>query len=546
MKACAVIPSRNHYRCVPAIVERLRREKLFVYIVDDGSLEPARSALAALHDPQNGVAVRRFEHSRGKGAAVIAAMQAAIDDGFSHALQIDADGQHDLAALPRFLALAARYPEAAICGKPLYDASAPMGRRIGRWLTHVWVWIETLSFAIADSMCGFRLYPLKPCAPLLAEEPPGPGMEFDTEILVRLFWRGVATVWVDVQVQYPDGNISNFNMLRDNWRITKMHTRLFFTMLLRLPRILRHRPPKIASPKSWSGLKERGMYTGLKLSAALCRRAGRRGQRLLIAPVVLYFYLTGGKARRASRTYLTRVLGRSPHFRERWRHFMNFGMRALDVFLAWTGYLPANALKPGDETVLAEIVREGRGCLLVVSHLGNVEAVRALVDETVRARLTVLVHTRHAANYNRLMGESADAFADNLIQVTEVGPETVIALKERLAAGGIVVIAGDRTAVLSHGREVKADFFGKPAPFPEGPWVLGALLGCPVYLMHCLAEDGRYALSVERFAERIDLPREARAAAIAGHIARYAAALERTCARAPFQWYNFYDFWAET
>jgi predicted LPLAT superfamily acyltransferase len=543
MSVCAVIPSRNHYAAVRSIVQRLRRENLFVFIVDDGSDEPARTQLAALHDPENGVEVRRFDIGRGKGAAVVAAMQAAIVAGFTHALQVDADGQHELTALPRFLELAVQYPEALICGRPVYDASVPVGRRIGRWITHIWVWIETLSLRIADSMCGFRLYPLKPCATLFAEEMPGRGMEFDTDIIVRLFWRGVAPIWLAVQVSYPPDNVSNFNMLRDNWRITKMHTRLFFTMLLRLPSILVHRPPHLDHRRHWAMLPERGVYLGMKFSAMACRMIGRGGQRMLIAPIVLYFYLSGRDLRRASRVFLTRALHRPPTRREQCRHFMNFGMRAVDVFLAWTGKLSQDALQPTDKESLVQLAAEPHGCLLVVAHLGNVEVVRALVDKKIRERVTVLVHTRHAVNFNRIIGENAGDYADNLFQVTAIGPETVIALKERLDAGGMIVIAGDRTPVLSRGRSMAVPFFGQKAPFPEGPWILAALLDCPVYLMHCPFLRGRYRLTIEQFSERIVLPRQGRDQALREIVTRYAARLEEYCAAVPLQWYNFYDFW---
>lgn len=543
MKVCAIIPSRNHYRDVAAIVRRLRQEKLFVYIIDDGSDEPAGSALAALHDRENGVVALRLAENRGKGGAVVTAMKLAIEDGFSHALQVDADGQHDLAALPRFLELAARYPEAVICGKPLYDASVPLGRKIGRWITHVWVWIETLSFRIADSMCGFRLYPLAPCAQLLAEEKLGSRMEFDTDIIVRLFWRGVAPVTLGVRVTYPPHNISNFDLLKDNWRIAKMHTRLFFTMLYRLPRILAHRPPRIAQSQEWAKLSERGVYLGLKFCAVMCRMLGRGGRRMLLAPIVLYFYLTGSVQRRASRQFLTQVLQRPPSRMEGFRPFMNFGVRALDVFMAWTGKMPKGTMQPTDGEILRKVMADKRGGLMVVSHLGNAEVVRALVDKPLRERLTVLVHTRHALNYNRIVNEGADDSAKNILQVTEVGPETIIALKQRVEEGGWIVIAGDRTPVLSKGHNVSVPFFGKDAPFPEGPWVLAALLGCPVYLLFCLLEGGLYRLTLESFSEQILLPRASRARVLRECVARYAQRLEHYCSDAPFQWYNFYDFW---
>jgi glycosyltransferase involved in cell wall biosynthesis len=214
-----------------------------VFVIDDGSGEPARSVIAALHDPENGVTVRRLEPNRGKGGAVIEGIRLAGQGGFTHGVQVDADGQHDLEALPGLLRLARSHPLALVSGQPFYDSSIPTGRKIGRWITHVWVWIETLSFRIADSMCGFRVYPLAAMRALLAEETVGQRMDFDIEVMVRLFWRGTPIATLPVRVIYPPDNISNFDLLRDNWRITKMHTRLVLTMLPRLPSILAHRPP---------------------------------------------------------------------------------------------------------------------------------------------------------------------------------------------------------------------------------------------------------------------------------------------------------------
>jgi glycosyltransferase involved in cell wall biosynthesis len=242
MNLCAIVPTHNHWRALPQVVAGLRAAGLTVLIVDDGSAEPARSAVSRLAAPEDGVHLIRFERNQGKGAAVVAAFQRAWEDGFTHAVQVDADGQHDLDALPDLMALARRHPEALVTALPRYDASIPVGRKIGRWITHVWVWIETLSFAIADSMCGFRVYPLAPVQALLESEPVGRRMDFDTEIMVRLFWRGTPVCGLPVRVIYPPDNTSNFKMLADNWRISLMHTRLFILMLIRLPVILARRP----------------------------------------------------------------------------------------------------------------------------------------------------------------------------------------------------------------------------------------------------------------------------------------------------------------
>ncbi len=541
---CAVVPSRNHWRALAQVVERLRYAGLPVFIVDDGSDQPAQSAIAALHDPVNGVVVARRPVNGGKGAAVIEGFRLAQAAGYSHVVQVDADGQHDLDVLPRLLAEAEAHPGALVSGAPLYDDSIPIGRKIGRWVTHLWVFVETLSFRISDSMCGLRAYPLAPCMTLLAEESVGERMDFDTEIMVRLFWRGVAPIMVPVKVTYPPDNTSNFDVLRDNLRISWMHTRLVVSMVWRLPSILRNRP-KSNHPSHWAGLGERGALWGLQFIAGAYRLLGRRACGWVMAPIVAYFFLTGAEQRQASRVYLGRVLGRQPSLAEGFRHFIDFAGRALDSFAAWSGAIPADAMATSDPDFLARAGTDPRGALVVVSHHGNVELARALMSPALRNRLTVLVHTRHAENYNRLLARYRGEAAGRLIQVTEIGPDTAIVLRECIERGEWVAMAGDRVPVLSQGRVSRVPFLGGMADFSQGPWLLAGLLDCPVHLLFCRREGaGRWSLALESFTDRVSLPRGRRSEALKPLVEAYARRLERECREAPWQWYNFFDFWA--
>ena len=238
-KCCAIIPSYNHGEMVGQLVQRLRDINLPVFIIDDGSDEPTRTTLSALHAPENEVIVYRLDTNRGKGAAVMQGFDLARAAGFTHALQIDADGQHDLSNLAEFIALGEAHPDALIAGAPIHDATMPRGRRIGRSITHFWVGIETLTNHPVDSMCGLRLYPLERVTKLQTNHRLGRRMDFDIEIFVRLIWEGVPVFFVPVRVVYPRGNISNFDLIRDNWAIALMHTRLVLAMPLRLPAILR-------------------------------------------------------------------------------------------------------------------------------------------------------------------------------------------------------------------------------------------------------------------------------------------------------------------
>lgn len=234
-----VIPVYDHEHAIAAVVQGVLASGLPCLLVDDGSHDGCAQALRALaaQYPEQ-VTLHRLETNQGKGGAMLAGFAQAAQRGYSHVLQIDADGQHTTGDIPVFVALAEAHPDAVICGIPAYDASVPKARLYGRYATHIWVWINTLSLQIRDSMCGFRVYPLAPVNLLAGEETIGRRMDFDTEILVRLFWRGVQVISQPTRVTYPSDGVSHFDVWRDNVRISCMHTRLFFGMLPRAPRLL--------------------------------------------------------------------------------------------------------------------------------------------------------------------------------------------------------------------------------------------------------------------------------------------------------------------
>ena len=237
-RPCALIPVYNHGSTVGAVAAALEAEGLPVILVDDGSDEDTRNRLSAIAARGAGCSLFTLSENRGKGAAVSFGLQQAAAAGYTHALQVDADGQHDLADVPRFIREARERPEALVSGASVFDSSIPRGRRIGRKITVFWVAVETLSRDIPEAMCGFRVYPLAPACALLSRRALSPRMGFDIEVLVRLHWRGVRMRFVPTRVIYPPGGLSHFHMVRDNIAITLVHVRLFFGMLVRLPLLL--------------------------------------------------------------------------------------------------------------------------------------------------------------------------------------------------------------------------------------------------------------------------------------------------------------------
>lgn len=238
-KPIAVIPVYNHPNTIRDMVEGVQRHGLSCVLVDDGS-DPICAAvldtLAAEYPAK--VALVRLQVNQGKGGAMMAGLREAARLGFTHGLQIDADGQHEVNDIPRFLVLAQAHPQAVIAGCPVYDESVPKGRLYARYATHIWVWINTLSLTIRDSMCGFRVYALAEVLDVIACERLGKRMDFDCEVLVRLHWRGAEIISLPTRVTYPQDGISHFRAWLDTVLISRMHAALFLGMLWRLPRLL--------------------------------------------------------------------------------------------------------------------------------------------------------------------------------------------------------------------------------------------------------------------------------------------------------------------
>jgi predicted LPLAT superfamily acyltransferase len=568
---CIVIPIYNHKDAITGTVANLAVHGLPLLVVDDGSDEATQQVLAALaqqHASQ--LTLLRLPVNGGKGAAVMAGLRAARAAGYTHALQIDADGQHDASDVPRFVEAARAKPDAVIIGSPVYDASVPKSRLYGRYLTHVWVWIETLSFEIRDSMCGFRLYPLSIACALIDQVRLGTRMDFDIEILVRLHWRRVEFVSIPTPVTYAADGVSHFDVLWDNVRISSTHARLFAGMLGRLPVLLMRKlkPRRAAgiapdaatdgtpddtneSHAPWWRIAERGSRLGMKLLALGCKTIGPRATALWLHPIVAYFLLTGRPARDASRRYFAQLRQSAPQqdtprpgWASAYRHMLAFAQSGFDKLAAWSGRVDLADVNFDDAGALDALLESGRGALVIGSHLGNLEMARALAVRGAQTKVTAVVYTEHARRFNSVLASANRNFSQHLVEVNDFGPQTAMMMQERVERGELLVIVGDRTPAHQLGRTTNAQFLGASAPFAQGPYVLAHALECPVYLFFCLKERGSYRLYFEPFAERIELPRRGREQHLSAWAQRYATRLEHYCRKAPYQWFNFFDFWA--
>jgi glycosyltransferase involved in cell wall biosynthesis len=247
LRPCLLIPIYDHGSTIGAVVDSLAGFDLPCVIVNDGSGAPTCAELARLESRYAWVSVVHRARNGGRGAALRTGYFYAAGQGFTHALQLDADGQHDSRDVPRLLEAAQKDPDALILGRPIFDESAPAVRLWGRKLSQFWVWVETLSFAIEDPLCGFRCFPLEPTVRLLERHPLGDRMDLDPEIAVRLYWEGLRIVNVPTHVRYHEGGLSHFRPGYDSWLIAKAHVRLVGGMLLRAPSLwARHRAERRA------------------------------------------------------------------------------------------------------------------------------------------------------------------------------------------------------------------------------------------------------------------------------------------------------------
>jgi len=238
VKPCLLIPNYDHGATMPELVKGLEPYGLPLIVVDDGSAEPTRRVLESLAASHSWIELHRRATNGGRGAALRDGYRHAARAGYTHALQLDADGQHAAVDVPRMLEAAAAQPDALVLGRPLFDDSAPRSRLQARKLSQGLVWLETLSFAIRDPLCGFRCFPLEATVALLAERELGDHMEFDPEIVVRLLWRGLPVVNVPTRVVYHQGGLSHYQNVRDTVRIAGAHARLLAGMLPRSPRLV--------------------------------------------------------------------------------------------------------------------------------------------------------------------------------------------------------------------------------------------------------------------------------------------------------------------
>ena len=243
-----MIPSYNTGATVYATVAAARLQWCPVWVVVDGSSDGTAQGLQRMAEQDPGLRVWLLERNQGKGAAVLHGLTLAAQAGFTHALAMDADGQHPADLIPAFMRASLARPETMVLGRPVFDASAPLLRVRGRRVSNAWTQLETLGAGVADSLYGFRVYPIAALAAVMRGQPWMRRFDFDTEAVVRLAWRGVKPVNLDAPVKYlsaAEGGVSHFRYGRDNLLLSWMHLRLMLEFVLRLPWLLWRRARRL-------------------------------------------------------------------------------------------------------------------------------------------------------------------------------------------------------------------------------------------------------------------------------------------------------------
>jgi len=312
-----------------------------------------------------------------------------------------------------------------------------------------------------------------------------------------------------------------------------------------------HRLRATPAPAHWAALRERGAAWGPATLGFIYRVFGRGFCIAAMAPVILYFFATGARQRRASVSYLRRIwrfsgkAGR-PGLWQSWLHFFAFGESLVDRFGAWLGQIDWANIGDLEGEAFETMLADKRGTLLLTAHVGATEIVRAIASRHEERPISIVIHSAHAVGYNRLIQRFSGQGKISLIEAADFGVAAAMAVSAAIERGEWVVMMGDRLPVSGGlGRSIPINFLGGIAHFPQGPFVMAAALRCPVYTLFCVRRNGRYRVDVALLSDGVAAPKNQRQAALAALVGRYARALEDLLQSAPYQWFNFYDYWAE-
>jgi predicted LPLAT superfamily acyltransferase len=292
---------------------------------------------------------------------------------------------------------------------------------------------------------------------------------------------------------------------------------------------------------TWTTDRERGSDRLLRFTCWLVLTFGWGIGRALLFPITLYYYATAGRPRAASRDYLSRALGRPARMRDVLRHLFTFASVVLDRVFLLSGRIARFSITVEGLDAVTDLLERDEGCILLGSHLGSFEVLRAF-GRTAPVRVSPVMYRRPGSPMTRLMTTLDPSLAEDVIEIGS--PDAMLTVKTALARGEIVAFLADRDPGGRARRTVAVDFLGAPAEFPTGPFILAGVLQAPVVLFYGIRlGPRRYVVRFERFAERITLGRATRQQDLTALVSRYSRSLAAQCRAAPFNWFNFFPFW---
>ena len=533
-----VIPSKDNVATIVEVAAACRAHEVEVVVVDDGCVDGTGDAARAVP----GVTVLAHPHNMGKGAALNTAFHHAWGAGHTHAICLDADGQHDPADVPTFVEKCRDDPWAIHAG--VRDMSTAPGRsQFGMKFSNWWTWVET-GHRLGDTQCGFRAYPLEPVLRLGL----GDGRyEWEVEVLVRSLWQGVAVRDLPCRVFYPpeEERVSSFRPFWDNVRISLLNTRLVTLRVLWPPTWINRVPPPGGE---WRG-RHLGALWGWRFFVGMIRLLGR-GPTHAAMVVMSAFYLVFAKPHRDGvLAYLSRAraagLAVKPGWLDAWRIFHAFACSIVDRFvLLVRGPQAFTIVHEG--TTEAKRTLETQGAIFLTAHMGNPDlGATALQTVEFQRPVNVLQYTDGDDPYMALLREYLpEGQAPRVISLNAGEDLASLEVIRALRRGEIVAIKGDRVV---DERTVEVELLGATVRLPTGPFLLAALAKAPLFVLGCFHEgDGAYRVIAGepwqlRFTSRKD-----RQADLQRWTQRFASQLEAWARRYPHQWYNFHDPWGGT
>lgn len=569
------MPFYNHPQNIKALIAALKTYELPVVVVDDGSDEASKLVLAELERTEGILLLTRAQNG-GKGIAMKDGFKFALERGFSHVLQIDADFQHDTALIGEFLRQSEAHPQSIVCANPIYGEDAPKSRVHGRKITNFWVAINTLSLGIKDAMCGFRVYPLEQLKKAAAKSKTS-RMEFDIEILVNAARQGIDVRWIDTYVRYEKGGVSHFKMVRDNALISLMHAKCFFSlpkfMLSKIWRASRvnssektrdeprkfdeankandaqnlKKPQESAEQNLWWKRKERGGVFFLRLSLFLSQILPEFALKLIVKIVVWFYYIFSKNEREniaEFRRNLSEFAGAQTLKKTSiFSHFEAFGGAICDKFRVWKGKIKDDELEIIDlERIKSELIGAQKGQILLTAHLGNVEICKALAARVDGFRMVILTYDENSRKFNEVLREiSKNGGSVRMMAVNKLDVAAMLELKNIVDSGEHIGIMGDRTP-LGGDKAARVKFLGKEAGFNYGPYLIAGILGVKISSLWCQKVGGKFRIELVPLASAVKLGRD-KAAAARQYLQIYVRELEDRCKQTPTQWFNFFDFW---